>query len=187
MPERFAALPRPRTLVHPGPFRAERIDAMHAPNGRHFRLSVGSGQTLHEALVQGLAAHQVASASMTLIGGHLDLLTYCFAGEDRSGQALVSYSAPMATEAVQFIFGNATLGRTAAGRPIVHCHAVFRNGAGGLLGGHLLTERCRVGGMPVTVLATALEGFELRVDVDAETRTPLLHPQLPAPQEVTHA
>ena len=184
MPERFAALPRPRTLVHPGPFRASRIDTMQAPHGRHFRLSVGSGQTLYEALVKGLAAQQVRSASMTLIGGRFDLLTYCFAGEDRSGQALIRYSTPMASEAAQFIFGNATLGKTASNHPIVHCHAVFRGGDGRMLGGHLLTDRCRVGAAPVTVLATALEGFELRVDVDAETRTPLLHPQASA--EVAH-
>ncbi|MCO5977007.1 PCC domain-containing protein [Ideonella oryzae] len=186
MPERFAALPRPRTLVHPGPFRASRIDAMHAPHGRHFRLSVGSGPSLYEALVEGLAAHQVTSASMTLIGGRFDLLTFCFAGEDRSGQALVRYSAPMVTESAQFVFGNATLGKTAAGRPIVHCHAVFRGGDGRMLGGHLLTERCRVGTAPMTVLATSLEGFELRVDVDAETRTPLLHPLSATVSEVAH-
>ena len=121
-----------------------------------------------------------------LIGGRFDLLTFCFAGEDRSGQALVRYSAPMVTESAQFVFGNATLGKTAAGRPIVHCHAVFRGGDGRMLGGHLLTERCRVGTAPMTVLATSLEGFELRVDVDAETRTPLLHPLSATVSEVAH-
>jgi hypothetical protein len=51
-----------------------------------------------------------------------------------AGQALVRYSAPMVTESAQFVFGNATLGKTAAGRPIVHCHAVFRGGDGRMLG-----------------------------------------------------
>ncbi len=180
MPERHASLPRPRTLVHPGPFRASRIEHMQDSRGRHFRLSLCGSPTLFDAIVQSLGGLGVGSASMTLIGGSFEQLTYCCAQPDASGHALVTYTQPIVTRHAQFIFGNATLGKTPAGKAIVHCHAVFKTADGDVLGGHLITDQCAVGSAGTTVLATALDGFDLRIDFDEETRTPLLRPQLEA-------
>ena len=43
-------------------------------------------------------------------------------------------------------------------------------------GGHVLTEKAIVGASPVKVVATALDGFDLRISLDEETRMPLLRP-----------
>lgn len=180
MPEPRMALPRPRTLVHPGPFSPRRIEHMEAAGGQHLRLSIPPQAILHDALVDAMSRHGVACASMTLIGGHFSTFSFCFAGADPSGEAVVRYSAPMTSQSTRLLFGNATLGKSQQGRPIVHCHAVFQTDDGVIAGGHVLTDRCRVVHTPVTVLATSLEGFELRLQVDEETRTPLLRP-LPEP------
>jgi len=177
MTEKATALPRARTVVHPGPYGPVRIAHMHADKGRHFRLSLPAGRTLHDSLVQALAAEDVASASMTLIDGELEHLSFCTALPDPAGRVLATYGAPEALRGARLIFGNATMGRRADGGPIVHCHGVFREVDGRVRGGHILAERTLVGRSPVTVVVTALDSFELRVAYDEETRMPLMRPQ----------
>ncbi|MDQ0608325.1 putative DNA-binding protein with PD1-like motif [Variovorax sp. W1I1] len=183
MTEKATALPRARTVVHPGPYRPVRIAHMHADQSRHFRLALPAGRTLHEALVQLLTTHDVASASMTLIDGELEQLSFCMALPDPTGRVLATYGAPETLRGARLIFGNATLGRSAAGSPIVHCHGAFCQADGRVRGGHILTERTVVGCIPVTAVVTALDSFELRVSYDEETRMPLMHPQA---REATH-
>jgi len=177
MPSRVSGLPRPRTIVHPGPFDAVRIDHMHAERGRHFRLALPQGRSVYESIVDALASVDVHNASMTLLDGDLNTLSFCLALPDRTGRVVATYSAPQVVKSARFIFGNATLGKSPSGAPVIHCHAVFRMADGAVRGGHLLTERAIVGASPITVVATALDGFELRVTYDEETRMPLLRPK----------
>ena len=75
------------------------------------------------------------------------------------------------------IFGNATLGRSIEGKPLVHCHGVIRTETGTVMGGHILTDRSVVGEKSIAVLVTSLEGFELPHQAyDEETGIPLLLP-----------
>ncbi len=75
------------------------------------------------------------------------------------------------------VFGNATLGKSANGAPLVHCHAAVRTESGLIRGGHILTQQSIVGSEPIAVLVTSLDDFELRVAYDAETNIPLLQPR----------
>jgi predicted DNA-binding protein with PD1-like motif len=171
------ALPRARTVVHPGPSGPVRINHMRADHGRHFRLSLPAGRTLHEGLVEALAREAVHSASMTLLGGDLESLSFCMALPDPSGRVLATYGAPVPLRGARLIFGNATLGRSASNTPLVHCHGAFCEADGAVRGGHILCDRSVVGRVPVTVLVTALDSFELRVAYDEETRMPLMRPE----------
>ena len=74
------------------------------------------------------------------------------------------------------VFGNATLGKDADGEPLVHCHAAIRTEDGWTKGGHILTRSTIVGVQPISVLVTALDGFELRVVFDPETNISLIQP-----------
>ena len=174
----IAAAPpaRPRTLVHPGPFNPVRIRSMHTAQGRHFRLVLQPGRSLYQSIVEPLWERGVRSASMTLLGGSFSALWYCVAGPDAHQEAVAAYSAPIDAGPSWLVFGNATLGFNAAGEPLVHCHAVFRDANGAIKGGHILTDRLTVGELPLTVLVTTLDGFELRVSHDAETNISLLRP-----------
>ena len=181
MPDHMPGLPRPRTIVHPGPFGAVRIETLCAEKGRHFRLELAPGRSLFDSIVESLAGAGVHNASMTLLDGDLQALSFCLALPDLTGRVVATYGKPEVAEGVRFIFGNATLGRSPAGAPVIHCHAVFRLADGTLRGGHLLTEKTIVGACPVKVLATALDGFDLRISFDEETRMPLLRPQAETP------
>ncbi len=170
-------LPRPRTLIHPGAFNPVRIHSRCARHGRHIRLALRPGASLFEALVDALAGAGVQNASMTLLGGAFSHLDYCTAPPDPAHLRVVAYTEPIAAGPAYLIFGNATLGKSDTGAPLVHCHAAFCADDGEPLGGHIMTQTTIVGPAPVTVLVTALDGFELRATYDAETNLRLLQPR----------
>lgn len=172
-----AGSPRARTFAHPGPYGGVRIDHMQAARGRHFRLTLPQGRSLFDAIVEALSSVDVHNASMTLLGGDLNELSFCLAPPDATGRTVASYTAPEVVHSAQFIFGNATLGKSLAGAPIIHCHAVFRMTDGTVCGGHLLTDKAIVGANPVKVVVTSLDGFELRISFDEETQMPLMRPK----------
>ncbi|MEP6608921.1 MAG: DUF296 domain-containing protein [Burkholderiaceae bacterium] len=176
-PKASTQFPRPRTLVHPGEFNPVRIQSKRSPSGRHIRLSLQPGATLFEALVGPLASIGIENASTTILGGFLDQVSYCVAQPDPTQQAIVNYSQPIEAGRAYMIFGNATLGKNAKGEPLVHCHAALRAEDGTVKGGHILTQQCVVGPVPIPVLVTSLDGFELRVTFDPETNIPLLQPR----------
>ena len=182
-------LPRPRTLVHPGPVGPIRIEHRHANQARHFRLGLQPGRTMEDAIIEPLMLLGVQAASMTLLGGRLSRLLYCVAPPDPSGERVANYTRPIAAGAAMLIFGNATLGKSARGEPVVHCHATFVCEDGRVRGGHIVVDRSSVGQAPIPVLATSLDGIELRITQDEETHMPLMRPFASAAQmeETSHA
>ena len=178
-------LPRARTLVHPGPVGPIRIEHRHANLGRHFRLALEPGRTLHDALIEPLVARGVHAASMTILGGRLSRLLYCVAPPDPSGERVANYTRPIEPGAATLIFGNATLGRNGRGEAIIHCHATFVCADGGVRGGHIVVDRSEIADAPITVLVTSLDGIELRITQDEETHMPLMRP-FAAVEELAH-
>ena len=183
------ALPRARTLVHPGPVAAIRIEHRHANQARHFRLALEPGRTLEDAIIEPLLLLGVTAASMTLLGGRLETLLYCVAPPDPTGERVANYTRPIPAGPATLIFGNATLGKNARGEAIVHCHATFVCADGRVRGGHIVVDRSVVGAAPVAVLATSLDGIELRITQDEETHMPLMRPFAAAApiEETSHA
>lgn len=180
-------LPRPRTLVHPGPVGPIRIEHRHANLGRHFRLALEPGRTLQDALIEPLVARGVHAASMTILGGRLSRLLYCVAPPDPSGERVANYTRPIEPGAATLIFGNATLGRNGRGEPVIHCHATFACADGGVRGGHIVVDRSELADAPITVLVTSLDGIELRITQDEETHMPLMRPFAATPARVEEA
>jgi len=168
-----------------------RIEHLHADSGRHVRLALAPGRTLHDALVEPLLALGMPCASLTILGGRLQRLLYCVAEPDPSGARVAMYGAPRDAGAATLVFGNATLGRGPSGRPMVHCHATFVCADGEVRGGHVVVDRT-ITAEPLAVLVSSLDGFELRIAVDEETRMPLMRPFAPtrrrkSSREATHA
>ena len=181
-------LPRPRTLVHPGPVGAIRIEHRHANQGRHFRLGLEPGRALQDAIIGPLMRLGVRAASMTILGGRLGKLLYCVAPPDPTGERVANYTRPIDAGAATLIFGNATLGKNTCGEAIVHCHATFVCEDGHVRGGHVVVDRSTVGDAPIAVLVTSLEGIELRITHDEETHMPLMRPFAAADvEETSHA
>jgi predicted DNA-binding protein with PD1-like motif len=183
------ALPRPRTLVHPGPVGAIRIEHRHANRARHFRLGLEPGRTMQDAIIEPLMLLGVQAASMTILGGRLEKLLYCVAPPDPTGERVANYTRPIEAGAATLIFGNATLGKNTRGEPVVHCHATFVCKDGRVRGGHIVVDRSSVADAPIAVLATTLDGIELRITQDEETHMPLMRPFAAATEveETNHA
>jgi predicted DNA-binding protein with PD1-like motif len=183
------ALPRPRTLVHPGPVGPIRIEHRHANRARHFRLGLEPGRTMQDAIIEPLMLLGVQAASMTILGGRLEKLLYCVAPPDPTGERVANYTRPIEAGAATLIFGNATLGKNTRGEPVVHCHATFVCADGRVRGGHIVVDRSTVADAPIAVLATTLDGIELRITQDEETHMPLMRPFAAAAEveETSHA
>lgn len=167
---------RTRTLAHPGRYNPVRIDQMTSRAARHIRLLLLAGVSLYDGLVLPLAKLGIQNASTTILGGTFSALEYCVAPPDPMGGAVIAYSAPLNAGPCQFVFGNATLGTSAKGQPMVHCHAVIRTKDGRIKGGHILTETAIVTGRAITVLVTSIDEFSIRQAFDPETRIPLFQP-----------
>ncbi len=167
---------RPRLLRHPGPFNPVRIKAGSATYGIHIRLSLKPGETLFDAMVKPLAERNIRDASTTILRGAFEKMYYCVAPPDPEKRAVIAYSKPIDAGRAYMIFGNATLGRTVEGEPLVHCHAVIRTERGEVKGGHIITEQSIVGSKPISVLVTSIVGIELRQAYDEETHVSLLQP-----------
>lgn len=167
---------RTRTLAHPGRYNPIRINQMTSRAGKHIRLSLQPGVSIFDGLVSSLAEMGIHSASTTILGGYLDTLEYCVAPPDAKGAALIAYSAPLRAGKCEFIFGNATIGESADGQPMVHCHAVIRTKSGQLQGGHILTDTAVVSQRPMIVLVTSIDEFSIKQVFDPETQIPLFQP-----------
>ena len=167
---------RGRTLIHPGAFNPVRIQSKRSTSARHVRLLLMPGVSLFDGLVAPLSKLGITSASTTILGGYFESIAYCVAPPDPANEAVIAYSEPIAAGPSYMVFGNATLGKTMRGEPLVHCHAAIRTEAGRTKGGHILAQLAIVGPAPIPVLVTSLEGFELRVVFDPETNIPLIQP-----------
>ena len=176
-PSPFATPFRARTLVHPGPVAPLRLAHVAAHGQRQWRLQLAPGQVLYAALTAALAAQGVQAAAMTLLGGRLQTVAYCLPIPDPEGQVIATYGAPLVLHQAGLLRASATLGRGLNGEPVIHCHASFADAQGTVRGGHVLTERTVVGERPLAVLVTALDGVDLQLSLDAETRLHMLRPR----------
>lgn len=167
---------QPRYLRQPGRFNPVRIKSVASPFGRHIRLLLEPGKSMYDAIVQPLAALGIHDASTTILGGAFADIYYCVAVPDPDKRTVIVYSKPRHAGRAFMIFGNATLGRSIEGKPLVHCHAVVRTESGEVMGGHIVIETAIVGPKPIPVLVTSLEGIELRQAFDEETCIPLFQP-----------
>lgn len=173
---------RPRTMVHPGPMASLRLEPVAALGQRQWRLRLAPGQVLLTALTLALTEQGVTAASLALLGGELQTVAYCLPIPDPEGQVIATYGEPLVLHHATLLRGSATLGQGDDGAPVIHCHATFADAQGHVRGGHVLTDRTVVGRRPVTVLATALDGIDLRLGFDPETRLHMLRPSEKNPE-----
>ena len=176
MPAPSAGTYRPRTIAHPGPVAPVRLEPVAARGQRQWRLGLASGQVLLPALTAALAAQGVQAAAMAMLGGELKTVAYCLPIPDPEGQVIATYGDPLVLHNAALLRASATLGQTADRAPVIHCHATFADAQGTVRGGHVLPDRTVVGRRPVTVLVTALDGVDLRLGFDPETRLHMLRP-----------
>lgn len=176
VPNTYLKRKQPRYLRHPGRFSSVRIQTLGSTYGRHVLLTLQPGEIFYKSIVDQLYNKEIYDASMTVLGGTFECLQYCVVIQDPGAESVISYGQPRNAGKSYLIFGNATLGRSLTGDPLVHCHAAVRTESGDVMGGHVLTDTAIVGSRPCSVLVTSLEGIELHQTLDEETAMPLFQP-----------
>ena len=173
----LAATDHGRFITHPGPPAIERRTSRQAESADQFRLWIAPGSTLFQGLAASVIAHGFDHASIQLFDGELAKAQLHFAAPDPTDERAAAYGPALELEGgARLVTANATLGRTADGEPLVHCHGVLLDRRASLYGGHLPTETCVVGegGVFGWGIVSKDRGFVQRFD--PETLFPLLFP-----------
>lgn len=166
-----------RTLQQPGAALEPRRLVARGEVGEELRVVLREGSDLLTGLAEVLAARGIADAAVQLTGGGFSSLQYLTGQPDASGRRIATYGPPTALEGpVMLVGGNAILGRDAAGRPLLHCHAVVVDREGRVHGGHLPAGVCIAGPEGVVCHVAALTGVGFRVGEDSETNYSIFHP-----------
>ena len=167
-----------RRLEQPGPASEPRRIARAVTPGGQFRVTLGEGEDYLTGLTRVLAARDIASAAIQVLGGAFASMQYLTGQPDDSGQRVATYGAPTALEGpVKIIGGNAILGHDAEGQPLLHSHIVVVDRQGRIHGGHVPPEVCPAGPGGITALVTAMVDGGFQVGPDEETNYSIFQPE----------
>ncbi len=163
-----------RTLQQPGPALAPRGLLRWSGAHRDLRIRLPVGADLMDGLVAALSGAGIEQAGMVLLGGDLARVAYSTGRADETGYRVATPHGPFECEGpLTVIGGSALLGRDKTGAPLLHCHAVFADRAGRVLGGHLRPGRCPLGPAGLTASAACPGEGGFQVADDAETNFPI--------------
>jgi predicted DNA-binding protein with PD1-like motif len=163
-----------RTLRHPGPPDAVRIDAIRA-EPHELRFTLQAGQSLARALTSPLVAAGFQCASVTVRGAALNPFRYVMPNSSPDGTHVAWFSATQTPEGTSRIEqANATVGWT-DGAPSIHCHAVWREPDGQRRGGHILPNETLLS-EPAEAVAWGFRTVRIETKPDPETNFTLFKP-----------
>jgi len=164
--------PRPQAR-HPGPPDPLRLISL-AGAGRQTNITLTAGSNLRDAICTALAAAGIEGATVRIEQLQVTPLHYLMPALSPDNQHAAFYSAPQMAAHAQIEFACATVGRR-DGLPFVHCHAIWRDAAGTLCGGHLLCEQTILSA-PVQAQVYGLSHAGMETRFDPETNFTLFHP-----------
>lgn len=174
--EQHLAAKRRRTLIHPGKYNPLRIHIKHSASSKHIRLTLPPHANFQEAIVTPLLQKGIENASINVLGGFFKSVCYCVAPRDPLKNAVIAYSDPIDAGAAYMVAGNATLGKSAKGDPLIHCHASICDQGNRPKGGHIIVDRCVIGQFPIFAYVTPLKEINVVQKLDAETNIPIFQP-----------
>jgi len=163
-----------RTVLHPGPVDARRVDAV--PVRLHeMRLQLQGGSPLLAAVVQALPAG-CTSAVLRLHGGALAPFAHVMPALSKTPAHAVYFSDRFdAPAGVQLLEACVTFGQR-GDAPWLHCHARWVDADGTPHCGHVLPDDAMLAG-PMAATAWLMDGAAFDVVADAETAFTLFKPQ----------
>lgn len=132
-----------RALAQPGPAAPVRIESF-AGGMLDFDFAPETSVSLCEAITRPLRARGIRGAGVTLGGLRLEPLRYVIPAVSDDPAHVAWYSETHAPDGpVDVAFANVTVGEH-EGEGFIHCHALWRDAAGRLRGGHILPEQTMV-------------------------------------------
>jgi hypothetical protein len=167
-------MPTIQSLRQPGPVHPNRIDRCRG-DILPLRYKLSPGQTLNEAVTGPLVAAGFQCGTVVFQDLAAGPFQYVMPGPADNESHVAYFSAPRAPEGITRIErANVTFG-WADGKPLIHCHAVWREADGSRRGGHILPRE--------TVVAEAGEanawgfrGIRIEATPDLETNFTLFQP-----------
>ncbi len=160
-------------LKQPGPPSLPRVESLPALVWP-IEFALEPGLSLLQSVADKLGPAGVASAVLELRGGGFARFTYVLPAHATDGVHAAWYSKPHAPAGGAMLErANISFGRRGEA-PWLHCHAVWREGAG-RRAGHVLPEASVVAA-PIAVRAWCLSGGGFQVQADAETDFALFQP-----------
>ncbi|RDW13384.1 PCC domain-containing protein [Paracoccus thiocyanatus] len=163
-----------RRLKHAGRSEGDRIESLAGPLIRA-TVRLEAGQSLAAAVGAAAAGLGITAGAVTLTGAQLDPVRYVMPTYARTREHVAYYSDTYAPEqGFALEFATATFGFREGG-PFLHCHALWRDAAGTLCGGHILPLDTILA-EPLRAELTGTGAVEMRAEFDPETRFTLFRP-----------
>lgn len=179
------AMPAVRRFTHPGTPTFPRVVSAEARRAEELRVHLPAGSNIGETLCSLMAERGVTSGCGRVLGGSTTHLQYHVIVHADSGDKPFIYGAPIVVDQpALLIAATLTLGRTAAGAPLVHCHGGFSVGDQ-IFGGHFALDKTIAGRDGLTVMLSLFDGIEMAVGNDSETHYSLLSPSASAARGVS--
>jgi predicted DNA-binding protein with PD1-like motif len=174
-------MPLTRSLTQPGPVAARRIDSFDGP-AKRIAFTLLPGLSLCEAIAGPLVAAGLRSAAVVLGPVRFNPFRYVIPAVSPTPDHAAYYSDTfMPDGTITIDRGTATYG-SRDGQPFVHCHALWRDDAGGAQGGHILPADT-VLAEPATAMAYGSQDIAMESAFDPETNFTLFAPSLPIPRQ----
>jgi predicted DNA-binding protein with PD1-like motif len=163
-----------RSIEHPGPVHAERIQCV-AAGLRAAEVELPPGGSLLKGLTSAVSGLGATSAVLSLRGGSLAPMAFVMPATSSSPKHAVYYSDRYkANGAAHLESGCVTFGQH-DGQPWLHCHAVWTESDGRRRCGHILPADSQVD-EPVRLSAWLLKGADFVAAADDETNFTLFQP-----------
>jgi predicted DNA-binding protein with PD1-like motif len=168
-----------RAKRQPGPPELERIKWVEA-RGRAFEFTLEAGLPLLEAVRRGFEHEGFVSGTIALGALALQPFAYVIPSLPTTSEFVAYYSDTFRPEGVTRLIDGAMTFGTRDGAPFFHCHALWHEADGKLMGGHILPTPETVVAEPARVTAFGIDGAVFDGSQCRETNFKLFEPR-PAP------
>jgi predicted DNA-binding protein with PD1-like motif len=167
-----------KALLHPGPVDPNRIDSVEG-RSRSLNFTLATGVNLIDAVAAPLEAAGLRGAGATFKNVRFKPFRYVLPAHSPDAEHVAYYSATYApAEEIEVAYANLTYGRK-DDTPFLHCHAMWRDRAGRMCGGHVLPFEAVVSA-PGSGVAFGTDQVAMVSKFDPETNFTLFRPVAPA-------
>lgn len=156
----------PRHIQQPGPVAETRLFAVEA-RGRSFSFTLEPGLLLVEAVRRGFAAHGFVTGTVEFTDTALSPFTYVTPALSKTGENAAFYSDFYRPRGISRIQTGAMTFGLRDGLPFYHCHALWTEPDGSVMGGHIIPEETVVA-EAATVTALGIDGALFEGNPDPE-------------------
>lgn len=167
-----------RRFKHPGLPAFPRLVSAEARHATELHVRVAEGSNVGTVLRQLLEQRAVRSGCGRILSGSTTHLQYHVIIPATAGDKPFIYGSPIVVDTpADLLASTLTLGRSADGVALLHCHGAFTS-HGESRGGHFALDQTIAGPGGLSIELTLFDGVESMVTGDAETNYSILSPRL---------